>query len=85
MSECLIKIIDFIQLGHQIDGSKQIFIQRLNSNSNKINVICASNGRLICSINSVDKSSISCFAVLDEEITLGNRTIILLTGHGMYL
>ena len=23
--------------GHQIDGSKQIFIQRLNSNSNKIN------------------------------------------------
>ena len=24
---------------------------------------------------------ISCFAVLDEEITLGNRTIILLTGH----
>lgn len=67
--------------GHQIDGSKQIFIQRLNRNSNKIIVICASNGNHICSINSVDKSAITTYAVLDEEITLGNRTIILLTGH----
>lgn len=68
--------------GHQIDGSKQIFIQRLQSASNKINVLCASNGKRVCTIKSVDKSAITTYQVLDEELTLGNRTkILFLTGH----
>lgn len=45
-------------------------------------MICASNGKRVCSIKSVDKSTITTYAVLDEEITLGNRTkILFLTGH----
>jgi hypothetical protein len=68
--------------GHQIDGSKQLFVSRLNSESNKINLLCASNGRRVCSIKSVDKSTITTYNILDEEITLGNRTkILFLTGH----
>lgn len=68
--------------GHQIDGSKQIFIQRLNNDSNKIQVINAASGKRVCTLMSVDKSAITTYQVLDEELTLGNRTkILLLTGH----
>ena len=68
--------------GHQVDGSKIFFVQRLNNDSNKLNVLCASNGKRVCTIKSVDKSVITTYGLLDEEITLGNRTkILFLTGH----
>ena len=69
--------------GDQEDGDKQVLIQRMRSLTSEVNVIVASNGNRICSLESVDSSPVTTVCVHEcEAVAMGSRSRrYILTGH----
>lgn len=69
--------------GDQDDGDKQVFIELFRSQTDSANVLTASNGHKICTLDSVDGSLITAFCVHEcEAVAMGNRSRrFILTGH----
>jgi hypothetical protein len=69
--------------GDQEDGDKQVLIQRIRPLTSQVNVIIASNGSRICSLESVDSSPVTTVCVHEcEAVAMGSRSRrYILTGH----
>ncbi|RWS17877.1 hypothetical protein B4U79_07457 [Dinothrombium tinctorium] len=69
--------------GDQDDGDKQVFIEKLHSETNQIKVLMASNGETVCSLRSADDSLITAYCILEcEAVAMVNRLRrYILTGH----
>ncbi|RWS29117.1 hypothetical protein B4U80_01432 [Leptotrombidium deliense] len=74
---------DIGPFGDQDDGDKQVFIEKLHSDTSQIKVLMASNGESVCSLRSADDSLITAYCIHEcEAIAMVNRSRrYILTGH----
>jgi len=69
--------------GQQDDGDKQVLIEKLQTHTDNINVLNASNGTRICTLTSADGSLITTYfvQVCETILTSNSSKLYIFTGH----
>ena len=69
--------------GQQDDGDKQVLIEKLQTHTDNINVLNASNGTRICTLTSADGSMITTYfvQVCETILTSNSSKLYIFTGH----